>query len=60
VVTTNAEGMEKGELTRKYRDFLEEIITKKPENYLWTHRRWRHNYEPGYQKNWIDTRPPSS
>jgi Kdo2-lipid IVA lauroyltransferase/acyltransferase len=60
VVTTSAEGMEKGELTRLYRDFLEDVITKKPENYLWTHRRWRHNYEPQYQKNWIDTRPPNS
>lgn len=56
VITENAAGMEKGELTRMYRDFLENIIRQQPENYLWTHRRWRHNYSPEFEKNWIDNR----
>lgn len=57
VITENAAGMEKGELTRMYRDFLEKIITEHPDNYLWTHRRWRHEYSTEFEKNWIDTRP---
>ena len=31
-----------GELTEKYMRFLEQIIIKKPEDYLWSHRRWKH------------------
>ncbi len=31
-----------GELTEKYMRFLEQIIIKKPEYYLWSHRRWKH------------------
>ena len=59
VITENAAGMEKGALTRIYRDFLEQIIREQPENYLWTHRRWRHQYDATFENNWIDTRPPS-
>jgi Kdo2-lipid IVA lauroyltransferase/acyltransferase len=57
VITENAAGMERGVLTRMYRDFLEQVIREHPDNYLWTHRRWRHNYSPEFEKNWIDTRP---
>ena len=47
-----------GELTRMYRDFLEDTIRKDPANYLWTHRRWRRPYLPEYEKRWIDNVPP--
>ena len=30
-----------GQLTQSYVQALEKIITKKPENWLWTHRRWK-------------------
>jgi len=33
---------EYGEITRKYMQFLEDIILKKPENWLWSHKRWKH------------------
>ncbi len=33
---------ESGELTEKYMRFLEQIIIKNPEDYLWSHRRWKH------------------
>ncbi|WP_373056120.1 lysophospholipid acyltransferase family protein [Zunongwangia sp. H14] len=29
-------------ITRKYLDLLEQQIRKKPEFYLWTHKRWKH------------------
>ena len=44
-----------GELTRLYRDFLEEGVKAEPSNYLWSHRRWKHNWESSYAKKWIDT-----
>lgn len=33
---------EKGEITEKYVSLLEETITRKPEFWLWSHRRWKH------------------
>jgi KDO2-lipid IV(A) lauroyltransferase len=57
IITENAGQMEKGVLTRMYRDFLENVIRQQPENYLWTHRRWRHEYSTEFEDNWIDTRP---
>lgn len=42
-------------LAIQYRDFLEVIIRNQPENYLWSHRRWKHPYKESYRKQWIDT-----
>ena len=47
-----------GELTRLYRSTLEKIIREEPHNYLWSHRRWRHEYRPQYMERWIDERNP--
>lgn len=52
--TENASSTGKGEITRAYRDFLEKIIREEPDNYLWTHRRWKWNYKEEYKNNWID------
>ncbi|MCH8316947.1 MAG: lysophospholipid acyltransferase family protein [Bacteroidetes bacterium] len=38
----NASGTSSGEITEKYMHTLEEIIKRKPEDYLWAHRRWKH------------------
>jgi Kdo2-lipid IVA lauroyltransferase/acyltransferase len=46
-----------GEITRAFRDFLEKIIKEEPTNYLWTHRRWKWDYQEEYSNNWIDTKP---
>ena len=35
--------MEYGEITKKYMKKLEGIIQRKPENWLWSHRRWKHS-----------------
>lgn len=39
-----------GELTKKYVSFLEEIIQQQPENYLWSHRRWKWEWKEEYGK----------
>jgi KDO2-lipid IV(A) lauroyltransferase len=54
IVTENAAGFKEGELTKKYRDFLEETIRLDPGNYLWSHRRWKHDFKTEYEKSWID------
>ncbi len=34
--------LQKGEITRRYAEKLEAMIRKKPEDWLWSHRRWKH------------------
>ncbi len=45
ILSQNPEETQPGELTQKYMAKLEEIIRKKPENWLWSHKRWKHNRE---------------
>ncbi|MGB1319099.1 MAG: lipid A biosynthesis acyltransferase, partial [Flavobacteriales bacterium] len=33
---------EEGEITTAYVKFLEESIGRQPENWMWTHNRWKH------------------
>ncbi len=33
------------ELTRIYKELLEDTIRRNPANYLWSHRRWRHQWD---------------
>lgn len=47
-----------GELTRRYIRFLEKAIRDNPEMWLWSHRRWKHEWKPEYSQAWIDTAPP--
>jgi KDO2-lipid IV(A) lauroyltransferase len=44
--------LKKGELTQEYARKIEEIIRKKPEDWLWSHKRWKRDYShhPDYKK----------
>ncbi len=42
------------ELTLMYRDFVEGIVRQQPDNYLWSHRRWKWNYTEEFYHLWID------
>jgi KDO2-lipid IV(A) lauroyltransferase len=55
--TSDAAALEKGELTRKYARFLENVIRQHPEVWLWSHRRWKREWKPEYSKLWIDDAP---
>lgn len=58
LATENAGELPPGELTLRYRDFLESIIRSNPDNYLWSHRRWKYDYAKMFAKCWIDTNAP--
>jgi Kdo2-lipid IVA lauroyltransferase/acyltransferase len=42
VLTENPSHHEPGEITQMYAQKLESAIREHPENWLWTHRRWKH------------------
>lgn len=43
-----------GELIRRYVRHLEENIRLQPDLYLWSHKRWKHNWKDEYAKLWVD------
>ncbi|NVO11782.1 MAG: lysophospholipid acyltransferase family protein [Bacteroidales bacterium] len=43
ILTQQPLELEEGVLTEMYARKLESIILKKPENWLWSHRRWKHS-----------------
>lgn len=43
-----------GELTRRYRRLLEEAIRQQPDNWLWSHKRWKFAWTPELSPFWID------
>lgn len=43
-----------GLITQRFAKQLEKSIINQPENYLWSHRRWKHTYKNDYKKRWID------
>jgi Kdo2-lipid IVA lauroyltransferase/acyltransferase len=51
-----------GELTRLYRNILEETVRQDPANYLWSHRRFKFEWKNEYATLWKDegTDIPSS
>jgi KDO2-lipid IV(A) lauroyltransferase len=51
--TEDAASTSVGEITASFRDFLEKIIREEPDNYLWTHRRWKWDYNESYKEKWI-------
>lgn len=54
VITEHGASLEEGKLTLLYRDFLEKTIRLNPDNYLWSHRRWKWPYKAEYKEKWID------
>jgi Kdo2-lipid IVA lauroyltransferase/acyltransferase len=58
IITENGAEFKEGEFTLLYRDFLEATIRESPDNYLWSHRRWKWDYKKEYKEWWIDKVPP--
>jgi len=45
LLTTTPNEFAEGEITRQLIHFVEECIRKNPSNYLWSHRRWKHQFD---------------
>lgn len=43
-----------GMITTIFTDKLENTIKSHPENYLWSHKRWKHLYKNEYSKRWFE------
>ncbi len=48
--TDTPEELPAGELTKRYAQFLEKVMTEHPELWLWSHRRWKHDWKKEYGK----------
>ncbi|MHA4808243.1 lysophospholipid acyltransferase family protein [Flavitalea flava] len=55
--TSDPSLLAEGELTRKYVRYLETVIRRNPDMWLWSHRRWKHSWKAEYSPNWIDETP---
>ena len=42
IITENPNELKEGEITQLYANKLEKAILNKPENWLWSHKRWKH------------------
>lgn len=49
----NPAQLPEGELTVRYVEFLERCIRERPSLWLWSHRRWKHEWKAEYEKMWI-------
>ncbi len=54
IACMDASELPEGELTRRYVRYLEGIIHKRPDMWLWSHRRWKHAWKPEYEAQRID------
>lgn len=48
LVTSDATGQSEEALTRAFVKYLEQVIKKYPDMWLWSHRRWKHEWKPEY------------
>jgi len=53
LVTDNAKNQPEGELMRQYVLHLEANIRLEPALYLWSHRRWKHEWKADYAPLWV-------
>jgi KDO2-lipid IV(A) lauroyltransferase len=49
ILTHHAAETKEGELTLAYIRYVESCIRERPANYLWSHKRWKHEWKPEYR-----------
>ena len=54
LATKEPRNLKEGELTVMFARFQEDVIRQQPENWLWSHRRWKREWKPEYEDLWID------
>ncbi len=58
LASPDASKLKHGEITLQYVRYLENVIRKNPDMWLWSHRRWKHQWKPEYKDQWIDSELP--
>lgn len=54
LLADDPKNLPEGELIRRYVQHLEENIRLQPDIYLWSHRRWKHEWKNEYANLWVD------
>ena len=54
LVTEDLSLLTEGELTKRYLKYIEARIIERPDNYLWSHRRWKHSYKESYADSCLE------
>jgi len=54
LVTEDLSLLAEGELTKHYLKYIEARIIERPDNYLWSHRRWKHSYKDSYADSCLE------
>ena len=49
----NAALLPEGQLTRDYVSYLEDVIRRSPDMWLWSHRRWKHAWKDEHAPMWV-------
>jgi KDO2-lipid IV(A) lauroyltransferase len=57
LASENPAELPEGELTRRYAGFLETVLRKHPDMWLWSHRRWKREWKDEYLESWVGTEP---
>lgn len=58
LATEEPRALKEGELTLTYIRYLEDVIRAAPDMWLWSHRRWKHQWQGREHARWIDTAEP--
>jgi Kdo2-lipid IVA lauroyltransferase/acyltransferase len=45
--------IQRGDLTLRYARYLEEVIRRQPDMWLWSHRRWKREWQEEYEHLWL-------
>ncbi|HLI94343.1 MAG TPA: hypothetical protein VKU83_12055 [Puia sp.] len=54
LMTERPAALPEGELTRRYRDLMETAIREQPATWLWSHKRWKFEWNETLAPFWID------
>lgn len=55
----NPQLLPEGAVTVKFVRYLEHVIRLQPDMWLWSHKRWKHEWKEEYLNLWIDQQPVS-
>ncbi|MGZ5134969.1 MAG: lysophospholipid acyltransferase family protein [Flavitalea sp.] len=50
----NPKNLQEGQLTVQFARYLEKVIAHFPDMWLWSHRRWKREWNEEYQPLWVD------